>query len=414
MHDPYAVLRRPVFRRMLLIHMSEVCAFHMLSVTIGWLIYQATHSAAILGLYGLAIFVPHLLLALPVGHWADHRSLKALCSIGYCCSFLGALGIAVATALSASVWWMFPYIVVCGIGNVFVAICVPVIFRICIDSAQTENSANWTSLTRRIATITGSIGGGMIIASSWGPISALLLTALLRGVCMMLMYVTRIPKRQIVSSVRSIHELTKGIRYVAKTPIVRSAMMVDLIAGFFGGCTGLLPLFAEDILHVGAAGLGWLRAAPSIGAGLATLFLTHRPPLLRAGVTMLAAVSMYGIMITFFGFSESFFLSLSALLLMGAFDAISITVRSSILQTVVPSHIRGRMYAVNILCVYTSNELGDFESGIIAAMIGGPTTVILGGAATLVLTVLAAWRWRELRTLGTITSLQPAQSHMSR
>ncbi len=409
-HDAYAVLRQSHYRKMLTIHMSQVCATNIFTITVGWLIYQKTHSAAMLGLNGLAVFLPHLLLALPVGHWVDHRSLKLLSTIGFVFKCLAGLGIAMCVWLSFDVQWMFPWIIAGGIGNVFLSVCTPVILRESIDNAHVENNANWSSLTRRIAIIVGSIVGGVLLASEWGALSALLLSVLLQSFNVFLTSIARMPRRQKASgAVRSWHELTRGIRYFARSPVVRSAMILDLVASFFGGCAGLLPLFAEDILHVGADGLGWLRAAPAIGASLATFVMTHRPPVRSAGMTMFSVVGLYGLMIIIFGLSHSFFISVGALMLMGAFDAISITIRSAIIQAMVPATIRGRMYGLNVLFINTSNELGDFESGMVSAFIGGPLTVVLGGIATVAVTGVAAWRFHELRGVRSVLALN-AQS----
>jgi hypothetical protein len=197
----------------------------------------------------------------------------------------------------------------------------------------------------------------------------------------------------------SIHTLLQGLRFIRRTPLILSTTLLDMCAVLVGGATGLLPVFAKDILHVGPIGLGILTAAPALGSGLCSLVLLHRPPLQRAGRTLLLTIAGFGISTIIFGISRSPALSLVALMLIGAFDSISVTIRSTILQVHTPDWVRGRVYGVNMIFIYASNELGDFESGMVASLLGATPAVILGGMGAMAIAGVFGMLWPELRGL---------------
>jgi MFS family permease len=201
---------------------------------------------------------------------------------------------------------------------------------------------------------------------------------------------------------RSLSSLLEGLRFLGKTQVLLAAITLDLFAVLLGGATTLLPIYATSILHVGPVGLGWLQAASSIGAVCMALTLAHRPPFKRAGRTLLLAVAGFGLATIIFGVSRWFWLSLLMLFLLGAFDNISVVIRSTLLLVRTPDEMRGRVSAVSSLFIGTSNQLGGFESGLVAQLIGPVPAVVVGGIGTILVVLLIGWVWPEMRNLGTL------------
>ena len=253
----------------------------------------------------------------------------------------------------------------------------------------------------QLAMVCGPAGGGILYATL-GPAGAYLLAALLLGVAWLSMY--RVPKwrptqlaKAGLSVARSIQE---GFSYLASDRLLLSALLLDLFGVLFGGATALLPVFANEILGVGSRGFGALRAAPAVGALAASLVLATRPPLHRAGPTLLVATAGFGTAIICFALSKSFVLSLALLAFSGALDMVSIVVRSTLLQLRVPGRLLGRVASINQIFIGSSNEIGAFESGVAARLLGVIPSVIFGGGMTLLVTAVTAWRGPELRRLG--------------
>lgn len=396
-HDPYAALRLPGFRWVFACHMLTIFAMQIQSTVFGWLIYDKTSSAVTLGLSGLCLFLPVLLLALPAGHLVDSRSRTSVLMAGLAVMIAGSVMLAFRSTDVVGIPFLFGSFAIVGIGSAFVSVARPVIMRDVVTPHAAENASNWSSLGRRISSVAGPVTAGLLI-TAFGAQSALALAAGVFVLSLASATHIRLPpsKRKTAGGEISFLE---GIRFLRKTPLVLSVTLLDMFAVLFGGATGLLPIFASDILQVGATGLGVLRAAPSLGSGAMSFALAHLPPMKRAGWSLLLSVVAYGVMTMIFGLSQSFTLSLAALLLVGAFDAVSVTIRSTILQIFVPPHLRGRVYGVNMIFVYSSNELGDFESGMVAALAGAPASVILGGIGAIVTAFCFGWQWPQLRSL---------------
>jgi len=196
--------------------------------------------------------------------------------------------------------------------------------------------------------------------------------------------------------------LSAGLRFVGKTRVVMAAMMLDMFAVLLGGATSLMPIFAKDILQVGPRGLGWLMTAPAAGAFSMAMLQAHRPPLQKAGRSLLLAVAGFGVVTILFGISETFWFSLVLLFFLGVFDNVSVVIRSTLVQLLTPDEMRGRVSALNTLFIGTSNELGSFESGLAAGLFGPVFSVVSGGIGTLIIVSGVAWRWPELRRYGTL------------
>lgn len=267
------------------------------------------------------------------------------------------------------------------------------------------NAVTWGSSAFQIASVVGPGLGGIIVAIGGGATGAYLISTFLLVISLWSLIEIRAggttasieakPKERM-----TLRSLAVGMRFVRDSKIILAAITLDLFAVLLGGATALLPIFAKDILHVGPDGLGWLRAAPSVGALLVALAIAHRPLLTRTGALLLFSVAGFGAATIVFGLSRSFWLSLIMLFLLGALDGISMIIRSTLVQMRTPDEMRGRVSAVNSVFIDMSNELGGFESGALAALVGPVTAVVAGGVGTLVVVGSVALAWPELRVLG--------------
>ena len=275
-----------------------------------------------------------------------------------------------------------------------------------------ENSATWSSSSWQLAAVGGPALGGVIIAVFNSPVLVYLLNALAASIFVVLLFFVRgrresgnaTPRRKEPTTLRSLGE---GIRFLLRTQIILAAITLDLFAVLFGGATTLLPIFAKDILQVGPSGLGWLRAAPSIGAVCMAVYLAHRPPLQKAGATLLMAVAGFGVATVLFGLSSSFWLSFLVLFILGCLDNISVVVRSTLLMLRTPNEMRGRVQAINSLFISISNQLGGFESGLTAQLFGPILSVVGGGVCTILIVLFIAAAWPDIRRLRTLRESPP-------
>ena len=398
-HDPHAALRYSDYRYFLAGRLAGVIGSQMIDVAIGWELYERTHRALALGLVGLVQVVPIILLALPAGHMADRFDRKRIAI-----ATLGLL-IACSLALAAISFTVAPvplvYLTLFGIG-VGLAFHRPAIAALLPQLVPAEHFANavtWNSVGWQLASVIGPALGGLIIA--WRHhagivyvIDAMLMLAFV--ICL-----TQIRGQQVVRVRKAVtmQTLLGGVRFVWHTKVILAAITLDLFAVLFGGATTLLPVFAKDILHVGAEGFGWLRAAPSIGAVLVAILLLGRAPMRRAGRSLLVAVAGFGIATIVFGLSRSFPLSIAMLVLAGGLDMVSVVVRQTLVQLRTPDEMRGRVSAVNSVFIDTSNELGGFESGASAALLGPVVSVVGGGILTVLVVSAVALAWPELRNM---------------
>ncbi len=275
------------------------------------------------------------------------------------------------------------------------------------------NAVTWNSSGWQVANVGGpALAGGLIWLTQKYPVyhaaPIYLLAASCSLTCVVLVGFIRPRVTVRPSAPRTLASLLEGVRFVWRTEPLLAAITLDLFAVLLGGATALLPIYAKDILGVGAFGYGCLRAAPALGAVVMALLLAHRPPLRRPGQALLAAVAGFGVATIVFGFSKSIPLSFVMLLLTGAFDNISVVVRGTLMQTLTPDEMRGRVAAVNVVFISSSNELGAFESGMTAAWFGPVASVVGGGIGTILVVLLVMWRWPRLRLLGT----QRAEAHV--
>jgi sugar phosphate permease len=375
----------------------------MQSVAVGWQLYQVTRDPLALGLVGLAEALPFIGFALPAGHLADRVDRRRIC--------LAAM--LVLTACSAALfgltrldliradtaWTVYTVIFASGIARSYLQ---PTRTALAADLVPRElyiNSITWRSSTWQFAAVAGPAVGGVLLAFG-GPVLSYGTAALLLAAAWVALFrVAPHPHHGAVAATPGVAGLLEGVRFVLTQPVLLGAQTLDLFSVLFAGAEALLPLFAAEILHVGAAGLGVLRAAPAAGSVLMSLYLSHRPLRGRMGRALLVSVALYGLCISGFGISRSFPLSIGLLLLSGMFDNISVVLRSTLLQTLTPRQLLGRVAAVNAIFIGSSNEIGAFESGVAARLLGAVPAVLLGGFVPIVVVALIAWRVPELRRL---------------
>jgi MFS family permease len=406
-HDPYAALRYRDYRHLLAGSVLASIGSTMQSVAVLWELYQRTGSAQALGLVGLMQFLPIFLLSLPAGQAADRYSRKRLLLAAQGLMALASLGLAALSFCQGPVFLIYLCLLLAGISRAFNAPArwslVPrVVPPHVLASAITWNSSGWQT-----ASMVGPALGGVVLAligQAWG---AFLLATLCYLACISLIVSIQPQAGPRRTEAVSFQSLLAGIHFIGQTKLILATITLDLFAVLLGGATALLPIFAGHILNVGPIGLGWLNAAPAVGALLMALVLAHRPPLRRAGPTLLWAVAGFGVATILFGLSHDFLLSFAMLALTGALDNISVVVRGTLVQLLTPDAMRGRVSAVNAVFISSSNELGAFESGITAHWFGPVVSVVGGGIGTVLVVLAVMLKWPEVLRLGALHKTQP-------
>jgi MFS family permease len=399
-HDPLAALRFRDFRLMVLGSFLAVVAEQMVGVAVGWELYERTRDPLSLGLVGLVEIVPVLLLALPAGHVADRRDRKwvvvaAMSGIAACA--FGLFGLSIIEGPLPAIYALLFGI---GVARAFQSPSFSALSAQVVPASHYASAATWSSGAWQTSAILGPALGGLLIAA-WG--GATWVYALAGGLLLLvatLFFLLRPRAVERSTEPLSLSSLLAGVSFIRRTPVILGAITLDMFAVLLGGATALLPVFALDILAVGAVGLGWLRAAPAVGALLAAFFMALRPPFQNAGRTLLLVVAGFGLATIVFGLSRDFALSLAMLALLGGLDNVSVIIRSTLLLTRTPDMLRGRVNAVHSVFVGISNELGAFESGVAAALLGTVGAVVAGGFGTILVVALLAAQVPELRRLG--------------
>ncbi|HEY6005682.1 MAG TPA: MFS transporter [Anaeromyxobacter sp.] len=397
--DAYAALRSRGYRAYLASIGAVSLATQIQSAVLGWQVYAITGEPLSLGLVGLAEALPFLSLTL-VGGWAadrfDRRRLVLLALALVCAS--GASLLAVSAAGPRSVLPLYAAQALAGVGRAFFRPASWALGTQLVARESYHNAAAWRSTTFYVATVLGPAVGGALMAAG-GPSLAYAVVVSLFAVGIATVAGIAAPRRTPEPRTRLIPELADGVRFVLREPLLLGAMSLDMFAVLFGGATALLPVFARDVLHVGEVGFGLLRAAPAAGSIAMSLFLARFGHFRRAGRALLWAVALFGLSWMAFGVSRSFALSLAILAAGGALDNVSVVLRSTLLQTFTPQDKMGRVAAVNGFFIGSSNEIGAFESGVAARLVGVVPSVLLGGALTLVTVAVVAWRAPALRRL---------------
>ncbi len=393
-------LRHEDFRRYVAAGFLGGIAVQVQTVAVGWQVYSISHQPLDLGLIGLSQFLPFVLLVLPAGQVADRLDRRRILGACYALLALGAilmLGISLSGLRSTTP--IFAILVLAGVARAFSMPTSQALLPNLLPAGSFGNAVAISSSSSEIASITGPALGGLLFLL--GAPVAYGVAALLLGAGSLLVLGMRPPAFTRSSEPISIGATLSGLRFVSSRPVVLGSISLDLFAVLLGGATALLPAFASDILRVGPAGLGLLRTAPAVGALLAASAVAVRPLRRRVGGWMFGCVALFGAATIVFGLSSSFPLSLVALAVLGAADMISVYIRHLLVQLETPDAIRGRVSAVNAVFIGASNELGEFESGISAALLGLVPAVLIGGAGTLVAAAVWARLFPDLRRLAT-------------
>lgn len=403
--DPYASLRIPEFRYFIMNSFLVTVTLLIQEVILGYELYKMTHDPLALGLVGLAEAIPFIALSLFGGHLADRRDKKSILLWSLSVILLGSVilylvfqpSIVATLSQTARLATIYGVLMLIGTAKGFYSPASSSLKPFLVPRELYANSATWSSSFWQAGAIVGPGLAGFIY--SWvGFDNTLIVVIALFAVCFFLiMLIDRKPVPVMEGTSQSLSEsLKEGFRFVFSTRIVLYAISLDLFSVLFGGVVAILPVYAEDILKVGAEGLGFLRAAPSVGALLTMAFMTKYPPTHNAWRNMLLAVAGFGVATIVFATSTNFYLSLFMLSLTGAFDSVSVIIRQTILQIFPPDHMRGRVAAVNGIFVSSSNEIGAFESGLLARLLGTVPSVALGGVVTLVVVTYVYTRSKEL------------------
>jgi MFS family permease len=389
--------------------MLGVVGWQMLQVALGWELYERTHSAFALGLVGLVTAIPVVLLALPAGHLADRMDRKKIVVIAQVVFVTMSLSLAAVSQAAGPIYLIFAILLVRGVSQAYNNPARSALLPKLVPIEAFGNAVTWSSSGFQTAAVVGPAIGGLVIALQHKATGAYIADAFLTSIYLVMLIAIRgdggvaaDPTSATALKPRepmTLKSLVVGMRFVKDTKVILAALTLDLFAVLFGGATALLPIFAKDILHVGPDGLGWLRAAPSIGALIVMLTIAHRPPMQRTGWTLILAVTGFGIVTIVFGLSRSFGLSMAMLLILGGLDGISMIIRGTLVQLWTPDEMRGRVSAVNSVFIDMSNELGGFESGALAALVGPVIAVVGGGIGTIIVVVSVAIAWPELRKL---------------
>ncbi|MDD2710132.1 MAG: MFS transporter [Verrucomicrobiae bacterium] len=401
-HDPYAALR---FRDYCFFAVGSFLAgmgSNMQSVAVGWELYERTSSAMALGWVGMVQALPIMLLALPAGQLADRWDRRRIILACQMAAVLCSVGLAVVSFLQGPVEWMYILLLLGAVGRAFLWPASQALMPSLVPKEIFSNAVTWKSTSFQIASVAGPALGGLLIAWHKTALWVYVIDAVMMLANVCFIYVIRPPKMSRQAGAATLKTLVAGFHFVWRTKLVMAAITLDLFAVLLGGAAALLPVYAKDILHVGPTGLGWLRAAPSVGALVMAIALSHMPPMRRAGRALLGAVALFGVTMVVFGFSTCFWLSLLALALSGAADNISVVVRHSLVQLRTPDEMRGRVSAVNSVFISASNELGSFESGLVAQYFGPLISVVSGGLGTIVVVALVMTIWPEIRRLGSL------------
>lgn len=378
------VLSHPGCRRFLTARFLLGIASMMISVVIGWQIWDLTQSTLYLGYAGLAEFLPNILFALPAGQAADRHDRR---HILLACQALFAASTASLMAISLmphpSVMLIFAISALTGLGRAYMAPASQSLLPLLVPAEKFPSAVALTATGMKTASIIGPMLGGVLNAFGsavvYGVATLLFLAAFVQTTGYKIAHIPR------SNTEPGLGGLLMGIRYVRSQPIILGSISLDLFAVLLGGATALLPVYASDILHVGSTGLGFLRAAPGFGSALMAVGLTLWPLERSIGPKLFFAVIVYGVATIIFGVSTSLYISLIALIFLGAADMISVVTRQTLVQIRTPNEMRGRVSSINWLFIGASNELGEFESGLTAAWFGTVPAVIFGGVGTLVI-----------------------------
>ncbi|EGE56067.1 UNVERIFIED_ORG: MFS family permease [Rhizobium esperanzae] len=399
--DRFAAFRHSSYTRFFFARFLLSFSQQIVSVAVGWQMYDQTGKAIYLGLIGLVQFLPSLLLILVTGSVADRhnrRVIAALCSL---VSALCTLALLIMTATDTfAPWPVFAVLLIFGIERAFMSPAVQSLAPNLVPEHALSNAIAWNSSSWQLAAITGPVIGGLLygVSATTAYTVAVIFSILGAG----LLFMIPKPEQKTVGEAKSWAMILGGFSFIRAEKVVLGAISLDLFAVLLGGATALMPIFARDILTLGPWGLGLLRAAPGLGAIIMAIFLAAYPLKHRAGIYMFIGVALFGLGTIIFGVSTNTEVSIAALALMGAADMVSVYVRESLIALWTPDQLRGRVNAVNMVFVGASNELGEFRAGTMASIFGAVPAVVIGGIGTLVVAAIWASSFPKLRRIDTL------------
>jgi MFS family permease len=401
--DAYKALQFPEFRAYVTGNTLFTIALLIQEVVLAYEIYKITHNPLALGLIGLAEAVPFISLVLFGGHFADNRDKKKIMQVTLSLIIASSIFLLYASTQLQSadqdfhIYSIYAVIFIIGLSKGFFSPAASSLNPFLVPKEVFANAATWNSSFWQLGSILGPGVAGFLYAYAGLSGSLMTVIVLLLGVMVCIFQIDSRPVPEKTVHHESIwHSLREGIAYVFKTKIILYSISLDLFSVLFGGVIAILPIFAEDILKVGAEGLGILRAAPSVGAVVTMVTLVYFPPLKHAWRNLILAIAGFGLATLVFGVSTNFWLSVTALFFTGAFDSISVVIRQTVLRYYTPDEMRGRVSSVNGVFVSTSNELGAFESGVAAKLFGTVPSVLIGAGVTMVLVSIVALTSKEL------------------
>ncbi|HEX9166131.1 MAG TPA: MFS transporter [Gemmatimonadales bacterium] len=387
--------------------------FQVISVTIGWLLYERTGDPWMLGLVGLVEVIPVVILLVPSGVVADRFRRRDVSIGATLIAMVAAAGLAAAAGRSAAtpLWVIYALLALIGVARAFGQPAFSSYFAELTVPATRARMNAWLGAAFETGAIAGPAIAGVLIAWTGGAVVPLVLATATQVIFAALL--VGLPAREPHAEPGTLHhasDLLAGFRFIRRNPVFLAAITLDLLAVLLAGAVALLPVYAKDILQVGPAGLGWLRTAASIGALLMSIAVTRLPPFRAPGKVLLWVVAGFGLATVGFGLSRNFAFSMGCLMLVGALDMVSVVIRLTLEQNITPDPLRGRVSAINFLFVGFSNELGAFESGAVAALIGPVATVVAGGVGAIAVVLIVAKLWPELARVGPLHELEPGGS----
>ncbi|MBP1873390.1 Enterobactin exporter EntS [Ensifer adhaerens] len=397
----FAAFRHVGYRRYFFSRFLAYFAIQIISVAVGWQIYDLTRDPFDLGLIGLFQFLPSLVLILVTGSVADRYNRRMIMGICMAVSTLCAIALLMLTVTGLfSPWPVYAILIVFGIERAFLAPASQSLAPNLVPPEDLPNAIAWNSTSWQTAMIVGPVAGGLIYG--FGSVAPYAVGVCFFAAAALMVFAIPKPAARSKAPVQSWETITAGFRYIKAEKVVLGAISLDLFAVLLGGAVALMPVFARDILDLGPWGLGLLRAAPGVGAVGMAIWLAAHPIRHRAGILMFTGVALFGLGTIVFGLSATPWLSIAALVIMGAADMISVYVREILITLWTPDELRGRVNAVNMVFVGASNELGEFRAGMMASGFGAVFAVAFGGAGTLLVSVLWALGFPQLRKIDTL------------
>jgi MFS family permease len=409
-HDPYAALRIRNFLWLILGYATSTVAREAQIVVVGWQVFEATRDPLALGMIGLAEALPFIAVALYAGHVADRLPRRPIAIAGTFAMLLSAVALLFFTTSGmigrGHVWPIYLVIFLSGIARSFIRPAFTALSAEVVPRDLFANAVAWRSSTWQFAAVLGPAMGGLIYGFA-GPATAYAVVSVLMALSLAaLWFIAHDGSPRQVEEIPIGESLRIGIKFILGQRILLAAMTLDLFSVLFGGAVALLPIFAH-LLGAGPQGLGVLRAAPAAGSLVTGIIVAHRPPMRHTGTALFAAVAFFGLTMIGFAISRNFWISLALLAVSGMADNVSVIIRGTLLQTLTPQHMLGRVSSVNQIFIGSSNEIGAFESGVAARILGTVPSVIFGGIMTLVVVALTmAWS-PQLRKMREIDAINP-------